>query len=474
MKHKAHYSSSVLSDIAGNPLIEALRPVPMDDDETFLRLAKLPDFDQGEVALPAALRSLLPRRLYHFMYPLREHINTFNEIYTLVIDGYRERNPLTSKGQAFLHGEDQSGSREGSSNDEESHTSSMAQTSTISFCTGISGIGKTTLMNAIAESFGPPVIEHVKYNDNPLHETQIPCLKANVPDQSSPKSLCVTFSDLVGELIGTNQTSELFSQKANTTQYEIAFRKLLRRYNVGLVIMDAFENISLARSGGKKELSALISNSRDGLGVPLLLTGTYSALEVFAENMSTSRRFCEGGYFELHKPSGPDEEDWNEFSQVLWDYQWVQKPCKLTDEIRYAMYEYSQGITGVLLTIFVKAQETAIRSGKETVDAAQLKAVYTNSLKPLHPMIEALKENTYESLTRYEDLYNKIPLPTDGDKDLSRYQKLRNKIAEEKERRQIKETELNGEIRPRSSKKKRSNLSLDELEKKVREPCQDV
>jgi hypothetical protein len=58
---------------------------------------------------------------------------------------------------------------------------------------------------------------------------------------------------------------------------------------------------------GAKKIIALLVNLRDELGLPIVLVGTYKALRLLEGNMSSARRLCEGGYFDLARP--PSAED---------------------------------------------------------------------------------------------------------------------------------------------------------------------
>ncbi|MBV5329820.1 MAG: hypothetical protein JZU65_19690 [Chlorobium sp.] len=135
------YFEYPIADFQGNPLIESIRPIPMDDEEIIQRLSKIPLYDVSELSLPSMYRVMLPLRLYHFVFPMKEHIRVFKNIYGQMLDGYRYRNPLTRDGQEVLHEDNSSLS-----------CSVLDRTSTISFLTGKSGVGKTTLINAILRS----------------------------------------------------------------------------------------------------------------------------------------------------------------------------------------------------------------------------------------------------------------------------------------------------------------------------------
>ena len=79
----------------------------------------------------------------------------------------------------------------------------------------------------------------------------------------------------------------------------------------------------------------------------------------------------------------------------------------LSEDILAVLYECSQGITGIMLTVFIAAQVEAIDSGREKVDADLLREVFCRRFKPLHNIIDALRRNEQSFLNRYDDLYIK-------------------------------------------------------------------
>jgi hypothetical protein len=326
---------------------------------------------------------------------MEKHVTIFKDIYTRILFGYSCRNPLSRDGQEILHGDFESSTGQ----------SYLEKTSTISFLTGKSGVGKSTLIKAILNSLGNQVIQHSSYNGEPFTKPQIAYLKHNAPEKCGPKAICEIFGDQVDSLMGTNESKYLFPDKGNQTKHVINLRKMLISKNVGILVVDACENISLARSGGKTELAALFGNMRDGLGVPLFLVGTYKAESIYKRNLSSARRFSEGGFYELENPSSPADEDWANFCETVWSFQWVRKPKPFTENIRDILFDLSQGITGIMLTLFIRAQKEAINRGTEVVDEKMLRYVYRTQLQPVHEMLNALRSKTIKSLAKYEDVY---------------------------------------------------------------------
>lgn len=407
------YFEYPISEFQGNPLIEAIRPLPMDDEEIINRLIKFPIYDEKELSLPATYRVTLPDRLNHFVFPMEQHIRIFKNIYSQILGGYRYRNPLSKDGQKVLH--EPCNLSEGSILD---------RTSTISFLTGKSGVGKSTLINSILNSFGNPVIQHSNYRGIFFTDPQITFLKHNAPEKCGLKSICETFGQQIDSLLGTSESKKLFPDRGDQTKFVLNLRKMLVSSHVGILIVDAFENISLARAGGKEELAAFFGNMRDGLGVPMLLIGTYKAEEMLNRNMSTARRLSEGGYFELVNPSSPEDEDWAIFCELVWGYQWVQNPIPFSEDIQAILFDLSQGITGIMLTLFIKSQIEAINSGTEVVDEKLIKYVFRTQLSPVHDMINALRSKDKKALSRYEDLYRTSMTALNHGKSSSRYEQM--------------------------------------------------
>lgn len=414
------YFELPIAEFRGNPLVEALQPPPGNKKEALARLVQKPHYHESELELPSCYRALLPARLLNFMFPTSQHFRLQSRIYSQILNGYRWRNPTTALGQRMLHGEtkdgsacnEESGYAEGSNNVSDFSDNLLTRSpvarvpANISFLTGLSGMGKSTLIQAIMRGIGKPVIRHSNYNGESFTETQILYMMRNVPDQCSAKAVCKSFGDRADELIGRNLYAKLFSDKSMTrTHYVNALRKIIANHHIGALVIDEFQNISLAKSGGKNEFLALILNLREELGIPIILVGTYRAAAVLKDESSIARRLVEGGFHELKRPASAEDDDWLPLCKILWRYQWVQNPQKFEDEVAKVLFDCSQGITGIMINLFVTAQTHAIEEGIETITPDLIKDVYKDRFRPLHPIIDILSRNDLEELALYDDLY---------------------------------------------------------------------
>lgn len=425
--HNPIYSPFPIEEFRGNPLVEAINLPPLDDDEVIERMTQKPTFDPTERNLPPAMRRLLPPRLKCFMFPTSQHVKIMKQIYSQVIDGYRFRNPLDTNTQNMMHG----GSRY---NFEPVIDTPENRPSTISFLTGLSGMGKTTLIRAIMGAMGKSVIVHSNYQGKEFTESQILYLMRNVPDQCTPKILCKSYGTYTDSLLATKLYSKSFSTDLTRSGYVDELKKIITNHHVGALVLDEFQSLSLAGTDGVKELIAMLINFRDQLGVPIILVGTYEAADLLGNGLSLTRRVVDGGFHELARPESPEDEDWEATCEIMWEYQWVQNPAKFSDGIKAVLYDCNQGITAIMITLFIAAQIQAIDSGSEVVDANLLKEVYRNQLKPLHKIIDALRSKRSDLLSQYDDLYIKAFTELRNDSALSRMQRLENQLLEEQQK----------------------------------------
>lgn len=139
--------------------------------------------------------------------------------------------------------------------------------------------------------------------------------------------------------------------------------------------------------------------------VPIILVGTYKAAAMLKQETSLARRIAEGGFYQLKRPASPRDENWQALCKVVWKHQWVKEPLAITEEVVRTLYDYSQGITGIMINIFVAAQFHALEEGIETISSSLIKDIYHDMFQPLHHIIDLLRENNPEVLSQYDDLY---------------------------------------------------------------------
>jgi hypothetical protein len=97
---------------------------------------------------------------------------------------------------------------------------------------------------------------------------------------------------------------------------------------------------------------------------------------------------------------------------VIWEYQWVQKPGPLTPELRTVLYDLTQGVTDLLAKLMILGQRYAIQANLETLNEHVFRHVADTKLKLLKPAIAALRSGDTAAMKKFEDL-----LPPDDQLD---------------------------------------------------------
>jgi len=402
---RAIYERHDPPEMDDNPLIAALRRPTDVLQEQLDRLRLKPIFSERERELPGSVRTFLLNRLQQsFFFPSTQHVQIYKDIEAQVIGGYWSRNPMTSSGQRLVHNAGTPGNHI-----ERTTLSDPGIAATIACLMGLSGIGKSALMQRITAALGKPVIAHSNFKGKAITETQVTVVMRNCSDQPNytTKAIAKLLADRIDELINQSLYGKFFNDKSMTrTHYIAELRRILTSNWVGVVIIDVFEHMSLAGTLGQKELLAMLCNLRDELGIPLILVGTYKAAKIFdTPDASVPRRLIDGGFHDLKRPASTDDDDFISFCEVAWKYQWVKNPIPIKDEIKHTLFDLSQGITAVVLMLFKFAQIEAIRSGQETVNVKTLTDTYASRLSPLHQILGALRSNNKDVLDKYDDLY---------------------------------------------------------------------
>ncbi|WP_287145402.1 ATP-binding protein [Achromobacter sp.] len=426
-------------EIDNNPLLAHLQLPPETDKDAVKALALPLHVSEADRALPSSIRRIRVTQLARdFFVPSRpEHRRAMLGITTQLFSGYLNRNPLTAMGQRILLG------------------GTSAGTSMISLVAGHSGMGKSTLIRRILDYLGNQVCQHQNFHDTPFPETQILWLRRNVPEHCTVGSLCAKFGDLTDQVLGAPLYTSLFERMRgqNRHLFLAEIRRIITAHHVGLLVLDEFQNLSLMGVGAKKIISLLI-NLRDELGLPIVIVGTYKALRLLQGDLSIARRLVEGGYYDLERPTTSDEAGWHQLCEIAWGLQWVRKPIVHYDHlIGEALYEVSQGINAIMINVLMTAQQAAMETGAERVDADSIIRTFNERMRPLHPAISILKSGNQRLMEQFDDMFQNL-YPTSGTpSDLNLQKKLDNRQTTSEDPERVAASATKAQKRPATSTK---------------------
>lgn len=405
--HSAIYRDSGIAKYRGNPFIEALTPI-MTTAQIKEGLTGKIEYNLAELSLDGNSRMhYVAQLLDDFFQPLACHLQLESKLSIMIRQGYVGRNPTDGS----LHTHMQNGYERVQTGDLDvfrfEHAKSTARSLSLIGC---SGCGKSSTLTRILATY-PQVIYHEK-----LNFTQIVYLKVDCPHDGSLKSLCYHFFDAIDGLLQTNYKQK-YGLKRHSVETLLALMcQIANVYAVGVLIIDEIQHLSLSKSGGTEKMLNFFVTLVNVIGLPVVMVGTPKARPIFESNLRAARRGAGLGalFWEPIKAIKPStnpssgrviKTEWIAFTDKLWRYQWLQQKDEiLTEEVRECWYELSQGVLDIVVKLFVLAQIRAIFTRTERITVKIMRRVYDDELKPVHPMLAAMRSGDPEKIQQYSDL----------------------------------------------------------------------
>jgi hypothetical protein len=354
----ARYTPSSVRHYRDNPLIEALPPILIEDNIADLGTNLEPPTEtERNLSINERIHHLdLIRGLVR---PLAEYLQAEQNVSRLIRNGYVGRRPgpqlFRSRAQLSEYPQRINYQRE----------VNLASLGMLVY--GLSGIGKTTMIEQILRGY-PDAIVHENLDGPGSRWTQIVYIKVPAPANGSLIGLCASILERAAVII--NDRSIVPASRLTVDAYVEKIGLLVNDYSVGLLALDELQNLYEARPGQVKILLNFLTSLTEHVHLPVLGIGTYAVQYLLTDAFKTTRKATSIGSIHFQRPSGPDDEQWIDTVEFLWKYQWVRNPIKLTKRIRRRLYHHSQGVTDILVKLFIAWQIYAMLSEVEqlTID----------------------------------------------------------------------------------------------------------
>lgn len=318
----------------------------------------------------------------------------------MIRGGYTGRNPRTGDLQKHL----QNGyERIQQGNLQAFRFENVKSTAQSMLLIGCSGYGKKTSLLRILSAY-PQIIYHPNLNIE-----QVVYLKIDCSHNGSLKEICLNFFRALDQILDTNYEKQYGLKRSNIQALLTKMSQLANAHALGLLVIDEIQHLSRSKSGGSQEMLNFFVTMVNTIGVPIMLIGTPKAREIFEGDFRSARRGAGfGAIFWEPLPEYTNNQlnpEWVAFTDKLWKQQLLnQRDEFLSDEIRHVWYDLSQGIIDIVVKLFVLAQLRAIATNKERITVKLFQQIYHEELKPVHPMLEALKSGNIEKIAKYSDL----------------------------------------------------------------------
>ncbi len=395
LAQNAVYTDQLLNRYRGIPTIEALPPIRSAEEAAQL-LAHYPARQPNGQKLPPELRMHCLMDAVHFFEPLPVHIDLEQRISRVVRDGYIGRNPVANDHWRAV---DQRVETIMNAGGIPLRTSNVNGFSIV----GMPGTGKTTGVERILQTY-PQVVHHQTYSSQSFSRTQLTWLKLTCPGDSSIKALCLDFFRDVDGILGTDHYRDFAGGGRRTVDELIPnMCRVAWIHCLGVLIIDEIQHLNQAKSGGAERMLNFFLQLMNTLGVPVILIGTYGAMEVLSRELRQVRRNC--GQGDLVWDRMPNDEVWRHFIESLWRYQYTRDTVLLTQELSEALHYQSAGILDFAVKIFLLAQVHGIATGSEKITVPIVEWVAKHSLRSAQPALNAIRTGDMRAVATMTDLH---------------------------------------------------------------------
>tara|TARA_Y100001954_G_scaffold233254_2_gene286187 strand:- start:29021 stop:30643 length:1623 start_codon:yes stop_codon:yes gene_type:complete len=397
----AVYEPSCIPQYKDNPLIEAL-PSLMDNAKVISNLTGEVQFDPKAIFADGRERAhVISSLLDDFFQPLTSHIQLEEKVSIMMRQGYVGRN--LADGSLNTHM--QNGYERVMTGELKAFKFEHAKSTASSLSLiGCSGSGKTTTLARIFATY-PQVIYHEEHNF-----TQITYLKVDCPHDGTLKNLCIQFFRAIDRVLHTDYEAKYTGKRHGIEKLLAMMSQVANLHAIGVLIIDEIQHLDRRRSGGVEKMLNFFVTLVNTIGLPVIFVGTPKARPIFEKDLRSARRGAGLGALIWEPMKAPEsspraQNEWRAFTNKLWKYQWLQKRDEAIDEdLRAHWFDLSQGVLDIVVKLFVLSQLRAISTHAERITPRLMQQVYDDELKPVHPMLAALRSGDPERIAEYSDL----------------------------------------------------------------------
>lgn len=389
-------SAVTLPEYEAHPFTRVLPPI-LSAQEWADQMAQPITFHPNEREYPAKLRKHCVLRLRHFFLPMARQISLAETLDLMLRDGYMGRDPVQRGYALRLAG---GVATVMAASNAPTFVAPFESTAISLAILGVSGAGKTRALER-ALGYYPQVILHPDLGMSQLTHLRIQC-----PRAGGPKQLCLSFFSAIDRLLGLNYM-DLYG-KGSTDSMIVWMAVVASTHALGILVIDEIQHLAEAQSDLGQEVLAFLVKLGNEIGIPVAFVGTPRAMKVLKRNFAPARRAASNGSIAWNPlPMGAE---WDAFVSGLWEFQWTRKFTALTPQLSATLHDLTQGITSLVVAIFIVAQLRLISIGeadparKEAITVTLLKKVFRDDFYLVKDLIAALRNKNETLLAKYDDL----------------------------------------------------------------------
>lgn len=346
-------------------LSEKIPPILM-GEELEQRLTYLPDYDSNTCKADAGKRLMELNQLSDIYIPSQMTYEIYSKIYLAMLHSLGKKQSI----DAVRQGNENHKRVQGTG-----YNSILGGSDSFSIV-GKSGIGKSTAIAKSIEISGG--MEIITLQD-PCTNV-IPFINIQCPHDCSIKGLLLSILGQVDMMIGTNYRDAAIKAKASIDVL-IGMVSQVALNHILLIVVDECQNICRNKNGVNlvSALTQLINSS----GISICLVGLPETENLFQREMHLARRSIGLSYME-----SPFDDYFVRFCETIYTYQYVARPSAITPEIIETLYQCSNGVIGLVVSLFLESQQMAILSGREELTKEVILNTFYTRMRNLQDFID--------------------------------------------------------------------------------------
>jgi len=385
MEYKAaSYIPSQNPHLSGNPFVEAL-PKRLSKGDFWEKIAHEIVVPDNIELLDQETREQLASEIMDTVSPTSLYYDIYCDLLNILKVSYKHRNPIDKNTQRWQNQV---------AND--TYTNKRTSAPALKF-TGYSGLGKTTMIEAILSKIDP-IILHPATGPLGFKYNQIVYIKVNIPGDADIKDICISIFSYIDSVHGTKIAMEYKKKSYSRSTCITKLTTLCTTYLIGMIIFDEIQNITLAAPNAQKLVFTLFDRLANEARVPTIKIGTSKANKLLHHVFTNARRLGVPYDWINYKI---EHEDWILLVEYAWSYQLVSRYTELTTEFKQQIYRLTQGITHCLFFLIEQANIMAIRRGETKFTTKLLNEVYDQKFALMKPALLAMKTGKIDA---FDDL----------------------------------------------------------------------
>lgn len=393
-------------------LFEKIPPMLM-GKELEQRLTYLPEYDSQICMADTGTRLVALNKVSEIYIPSQMTYEIYSKIYLSMLHSLNKKQTIDSV-------------RQGNENHRKiqglNYNSILGGSDSFSIV-GKSGIGKSTAIAKSIELSGGMEVITLK---NP-YTNIIPFINIQCPHDCSIKGLLLSILGQVDMAIGTTYRDAAIKAKSSIDVL-IGMVAQVSLNHILVIIVDECQNICRNKNGVNlvSAMTQLINSS-----VSICLVGLPETEDLFQREMHLARRSIGLSYME-----SAFDDFFIKFCETIYSYQYVANPAPITPEIIEVLYQCSNGVIGLVVSLLMESQQMAILSGKEKLTKELILNTFHTRMKNLQSFIdtEPIKASQTSTVPKRKNIIEKPKdMPIAADAVIAKGKSLKELVRQAKE-----------------------------------------